>query len=155
MKFQLIVTILACIVVSANARAINNQELSEAQIKGWWDDLVKPLIDPIVGNPVLAGQVVSILGGLLGKREINEMTPAQIKGWWDDLVKPLIDPIVGNPVLAGQVVSILGGLLGKREINEMTPAEIKGWWDVLVNSIIKPTVSPIFDKLPIDLLVMS
>jgi hypothetical protein len=122
---------------------------SEAQIRGFWDDLWNQVVKPplenaLSGVSLLAAQVlagVATNGVNLGKRDLTE---AELRGFWDDLWNNVVKPplenalsgvsLLGAQLLAG--VATNGVNLGKRDLTE---AEMRGFWeDFLNNAILGP-----------------
>jgi len=118
---------------------------SEAQIRGFWDDLWNQVVKPplenaLSGVSLLAAQVlagVATNGVNLGKRDLTE---AEMRGFWEDLLQnailgPVENALSGVALLAAQVlagVATNGVNLGKRDLTE---AEMRGFLDDFANAL--------------------
>jgi hypothetical protein len=121
---------------------------SEAQLRGFWDDLWNNVVKPplenalsgvsLLGAQLLAG--VATNGVNLGKRDLTE---AEMRGFWQDFLNnailgPVENALSGVALLGAQLlagVATNGVNLGKRDLTE---AELRGFWSDFWNNAIKP-----------------
>jgi hypothetical protein len=146
--------------VATNGVNLGKRDLTEAEMRGFWEDFLNnailgPVNNALQGVALLGAQVlagVATNGVNLGKRDLTE---AEMRGFLDDLTaalnnvfsnviqKPLEDALAGGALMLAQVLAGAGtnginlsGLLGKRDLTE---AEMRGFWeDFLNNAILGP-----------------
>ncbi|CAF4333249.1 unnamed protein product [Rotaria socialis] len=137
--------------------------LSEAQLRGFWDDLWNHSIRPPIENAI---QTVSLLGAQLlagigtngvnlsiGKRDvtevdarfINALTEAAENIFTNVIQKPLQDALSTGALMLAQVLAGVGtngidlsALFGKRDLSELAgrQEELRGFFDTLGQSLL-------------------
>jgi hypothetical protein len=158
--------------VATNGVNLGKRDLTEAEMRGFWEDFLNnailgPVNNALQGVALLGAQVlagVATNGVNLGKRDLTE---AEMRGFLDDLTaalnsvfsnviqKPLEDALAGGALMLAQVLAGAGtnginlsGLLGKRDLTE---AEMRGFLDDLtaaLNSVFSNVIQkPLEDAL--------
>jgi hypothetical protein len=137
--------------------------LSEAQIRGFWDDLwnnaLKPPIEQaiqtvsLLGAQVLAGIGTNGINLSLGKREITEadarfldtLADALNSVFTNVIQKPLEDALASGALMLAQVLAGIGtngvnlsSLLGKRDLNALSgrEEELRNFFDTLGQNLL-------------------
>jgi hypothetical protein len=148
--------------VATNGVNLGKRDLTEAEMRGFWEDFLNnailgPVNNALQGVALLGAQVlagVATNGVNLGKRDLTE---AEMRGFLDDLTaalnsvfsnviqKPLEDALAGGALMLAQVLAGAGtnginlsGLLGKRDLSELAgrQEELRGFFDTLGNALL-------------------
>jgi hypothetical protein len=148
--------------VATNGVNLGKRDLTEAEMRGFWEDFLNnailgPVNNALQGVALLGAQVlagVATNGVNLGKRDLTE---AEMRGFLDDLSaalnsvfsnviqKPLEDALAGGALMLAQVLAGAGtnginlsGLLGKRDLSELAgrQEELRGFFDTLGNALL-------------------
>jgi hypothetical protein len=148
--------------VATNGVNLGKRDLTEAEMRGFWEDFLNnailgPVNNALQGVALLGAQVlagVATNGVNLGKRDLTE---AEMRGFLDDLTaalnsvfsnviqKPLEDALAGGALMLAQVLAGAGtnginlsGLLGKRDLSELAgrQEELRGFFDDLGNALL-------------------
>jgi hypothetical protein len=148
--------------VATNGVNLGKRDLTEAEMRGFWEDFLNnailgPVNNALQGVALLGAQVlagVATNGVNLGKRDLTE---AEMRGFLDDLTaalnsvfsnviqKPLEDALAGGALMLAQVLAGAGtnginlsGLLGNRDLSELAgrQEELRGFFDTLGNALL-------------------